>query len=1701
MATDIEASLQPGLILRMSPADFVSHLRAVVASAPAGKHDATVAGITSQLQSHVHSNAIPPILFTLWLPMALPVLPQLLKDVLGDNDSNGVRKAGRQELHRAHKKRNWSENGWEALGGIEGIRSLFNNLSASDTYPLVMAIAASARSRGPAGDEAVDYLLAALTDENSGMRQLELNDVARLLLSCSTPFVIKWLQKKPLPSFPLQMVFKSLVANRLDLARNIATGAVKVHPKIRSYLVANLPPKLMWSPVPYKPKYTPVELSPKSLPGTHFCVDLLHSFQDEQMLKAGLSTTSILSLVKIAEEHAIRHKTPFDDILSLLQVGLATATIQVEKLEFDLSSPRSIPRLVELLHYWSIAKYPDYIPNCSINHQKYPLAAPSHPSRPNAKHQAALEKLIVHIIKSVPERYIPTSQISSSISRLFEQLPIQKFAPAAKLPLIKLIYRHISTVQVDLDSPNLTIEEFQRINLDSLIMTTIPSSDSKWLFGRLPDVTAAETLIYFGTTSSQWGRIDADTPWWYTYGQLKMTWEVEDAHPGDSLRETRRLLEKVKREAEKSRDPDARADWASKAANMAIRSKNVGILKDVTAWSSRYKGDYAVYLVIARTLMRAAASHILSCAEFPQNRQPTSLSALKALVDEANSLLLLHIEAALQYLREPSYQASIYHGFGTLLSLVFNERIDGVKSLGRLGLGSESELLAILIEPMMPILTLYDETALADGNEPLQWAIPKGPLGKNSFFKPNRLSALPFLDNVARRRDKLWEKYRIKKNDLVATLGKGWPKGLPIQSLLPDEKWMAQAVANPKAAPFVAERVRNVVFCDSETALAEIPRDTDVIGPYVDSIVVAFRSYVGSGSSAEVLERLQHVWDHYSHVIPAAAEHIEMVKYHLKKIASAAGLHEWLKEDVAPPIPPSLPVSDNNSGADLEPVEWEPWPNGGGDDDDITEIDEVDEKPQIVLMCRFAAPKDVPSVGSWQHTFSKPTKWSPSKAEKPKQITWGYWVGELPTLSLSSRDAIVASAMLYLDTFAAGKNRLLSNQFPAGKLQPRYPPMYLDYEFLSEFGKSGRTRVYVNGAINALRKLKSIVPPLLLRDLANSMLNKLVDGMDSEGTIDVVLESATFKIISLISLTDQPHLASDLGLKVIEKIPSSSSWHRSVVSIGLSRRLSPTQVEKMLRKFSHLIIDSIKRQQESNGAKKADTSPDGDSPPKKTYLKVTTIKLLAELLQKGDLVSCDISLDILQSLFTASNHIDVKVAALSAIIELLGRNVRLGLEPDPKVYKTLVSFSAAAMGPDERSTVTEAEWLAAEKGGPLPKCNNDRPLLSLFLGAKSSIPEKLHEDYVRSVLYKILDESTRQHTRWMRIFLGRFKLSSKNAPTANFGPFIGDYADSLIRQWSDCISKDFLLSSRELSMSYLDCENLAYIDKRLKAMDPTLKETDAGMHWNDYLETRMDYSDAFYRIETLVTSKKLEPRFEDGITLEDAEEEYFQRVAIAAREPRHCPDGTPIVSLKPFEYAVRILLPKTDAGSIPERRRRLLERILADVRDLHSKTWPEGSSKKPPVLPSIWNLRCRLTMTSPLSELAERVNALCEECAQTSFAMNNYEQLVEATGTITTDSRVFLLLKLGETAQNEHETFAGCIKVQLVHHLLLQITSFATDKRGTEIESLLKSWLESSNENIRRIAFSEMERLGSSNANRPVSPFDDYSGSEDEDEW
>jgi len=124
----------------------------------------------------------------------------------------------------------------------------------------------------------------------------------------------------------------------------------------------------------------------------------------------------------------------------------------------------------------------------------------------------------------------------------------------------------------------------------------------------------------------------------------------------------------------------------------------------------------------------------------------------------------------------------------------------------------------------------------------------------------------------------------------------------------------------------------------------------------------------------------------------------------------------------------------------------------------------------------------------------------------------------LRKLPLPNKEALVVSAILFLDSLTIGSTRLLSKAFPENALRPRYPPLYLDYEFLSTVGKA---RGAAFAAVQVLQELVATVPPTLLRDLAHSLL-KTLNELPTTSTKYPELQNATFEVIALLPLSDRP---------------------------------------------------------------------------------------------------------------------------------------------------------------------------------------------------------------------------------------------------------------------------------------------------------------------------------------------------------------------------------------------------------------------------------------------------------------------------------------------------------------------------------------------------------------------------------------------------
>lgn len=1095
--------------------------------------------------------------------------------------------------------------------------------------------------------------------------------------------------------------------------------------------------------------------------------------------------------------------------------------------------------------------------------------------------------------------------------------------------------------------------------------------------------------------------------------------------------------------------------------------------------------------------------------------------------------------------QEPSFYAYNRRTVAQLFNEVVNARIDGVKMLSRARVATEAELAGVLLDSLLPIFLEYERLSLLEAHEDLNWEDVRGPLAgiyaPSHKRKPPR-HVLAFFDKLAKARDELWMQERIKHYPQVSSLSAGLPKGLAVQYLLPDRYWFARAIDNPEAAPYTAGRLREVLFCDSATAFTKVPSDTRFIGPFVDNLRSAVDFLIANDQNSIAMrkERVVSVWRHYSESVLSGPVQLACFKSWLAHIVES-DLKIAARAIEHPVLPFSAAIFDSLPDA-TEMVTWNPLPHGNNDGDGSsfsgTENENEKEESATILQYRLTA-GDV--WGSWkENKTQRPFPWHISKDLDPLSI----WKLDLDVKRLQLRDceALILSSLLFIDTYTGREEKLLSNHpFPQGTSnQPRYSRVSLDPEFVSAVAKKGNG---LRRAVEVIRRLAHIVPAAVLHDVTLALLERLVRLEQNSGDFTTIQETA-FHLIKIMHATDRPELAVDLFLKAFRDLPNSSSWHRHLPCGRLGRSLPATGAEAFVDSFADFLIEGFGGQKKRPSAEKRES--DTTAPvqtggqatlapsKKKPFVKITTVKILAQLLATANFISPAKAVDILRSLFHVGGHIDVRVAVIQALLHIMRST------PDSsninEAYKVLVSLAPIAARPNERVRVTEEQWLAAESGeGDLPEVSPDRPLLELFTQKASRLlPERFHQAYVRDAVLPLLEESTKQHNRWMKAFVNRIELTPAEASVEDFGPFDTDLVYSIWRFWPHYyFPKSFLRSHhRARTLRYIDCRVLENVSKKLAAQNASWEVTNAGMHWRDFFKGNVNassFSCPLWLLKTTLDSptKKKEANNPpddtagDAITEEDIENEYCEQAAILLRNPysvKYVDSTTFEVSLKsfvsvlfhvhPFRKESAQTQPKTteeqerDSQIVITRFKRMTRRIIDDVESIRSDpTWSTDPSfdRKPPVLPP------KLQLETFLLEYPH-VTVLLDTTVPTDNGNNNNRYDKFTSGIIslihksTTDPSclqyletamnyvrnpdiVSCALRLGDVPVEEHVELVGAWRVKLartllgklgsvdVSLLLAQVQNNEEGSDGVLVRALFEKWRGSLSEFVRGLGW------------------------------
>ena len=436
------------------------------------------------------------------------------------------------------------------------------------------------------------------------------------------------------------------------------------------------------------------------------------------------------------------------------------------------------------------------------------------------------------------------------------------------------------------------------------------------------------------------------------------------------------------------------------------------------------------------------------------------------------------------------------------------------------------------------------------------------------------------------------------------------------------------------------------------------------------------------------------------------------------------------------------------------------------------------------------------------------------------------------------REGLIVSALLYLGSKLDVS--LLAQPFPTAS-DVRYPGLWLDGDFLQ------REDLYSTRALEVLRHLLPTVPPSLLLKLTRNALDKLFEASDDLAPAKLAeIESVAFRLLSLLVDSDRPHLATDLVLKTVIERPDASSWHRKFLSITMLRRLSASKAKVLLQSFAEAVIKRMKEQSEA--PKRITDTIASSKPALKPYIKITTVKYLAQLLDHVDFIPASFALDILSELLQAATHIDIRTAIVESLLATLAEckdddSVALG----ERIISVLERMIPIASGMDERCQLTEDDWKKVEIEGRLPEVYEegtgplDRCWPPILRSLALSTEEKtwvsvggLEKDWMDLIMTRImipiLKRSTENNTRWIKIFLAKYGLDfeSLDLPLLPVKPIF--FTEVLENHWDNVPSTLMDLYQRWILFNISPPPQIAALNKTL-LNDPTLRNLQDSKHW------------------------------------------------------------------------------------------------------------------------------------------------------------------------------------------------------------------------------------------------------------------------------
>ncbi|CAO2654079.1 Nn.00g108120.m01.CDS01 [Neocucurbitaria sp. VM-36] len=1268
-------------------------------------HHLPVESITTQLLQAIERGSIPSLTFAPWLGVSKS--PAVIHTALKQNKSVLVRKLGIKQLRHDLSSPRWKET-WDGIGGTAGILDIFHDLSVIEVRQACKAIGGCAKGKElKEKRKCYTDLFMALHPSafpDAEVKTIDSRPLGRyyglLMPACSEELVDKavssnlegvWLHTRgqDLLYYHSESMRRKQLQNLWGDRTNVSSRQI-LKSLIKEYPSASTQERGFSASM-------------------EFALTVLHT-----LAGSGKSQVEddffIDDIVRPLLKRAIKKHARWETIYEIVDLTM-------QYLEAHPTAGKEITDMVD-----------------DVRH----LVAQCWSRKPQLfeKH---LRRLCSHPIFGTA-----TKNKLQDWNGFFERI-----MPARCYALLKLVFKESTGLDLDNDADLKHVKG----SLDDYLLSNLNTEEASSLFARLRDVRGDEDLVQRGkpdsilSISANVG--DTGDPDLYQIVLQCRNGKAQEAEENAAI-----YLQARKKKASSASQPEIRGFNAKSALFAAIGSGSLVIYQETIEWSKLFLRDPLAVSEMYPQWCPKETSRLLSGIPEPL-QSLSSLSDLRQRVEKGNSILESMFDIACMALGEPSFSVRDWQGTLDLFISVIQQRIDLSPKLKKLHKASDEDLYHSLWDSTIPMLISIEEKANQEDAEKLGADDLRGILGgalyANIELKPEVLSTMTFLDNLAKERDSLWQKLRPKVYPTVAALPAPFPRGLPIQHLT--APWVLNVENLENCVPYLASRVKAAVFPDPAATQHAVPTDDEsqkAIGVFVDSYYYALQLHLPKCLPTGKMElRVKEAWNFaIGSLSQGRMDGSEALRFWSNQ--KPEYLKAWNKQKpeylkVWPPKDvrekhatwPLIPESGNL----LEPQEWNPFASGRPN------LPARDLGEPTYMDLSLAVLDNTPYHPTIRHRIESVVPEIPAREV------------EMDTIWNSSRkmgEGGVLSALLYLDTRYVSDHYLLGSPFPSED-DPRYPCLYLSDEFLSS------DHLYPMTAVRNIRGHLDATPPALLAQLAQNIIQAL-DTANSDATSNayIILHEVAMLLVVRLGESDRPQLATELAIRTVLDRPKSSSWHRQLLKPSLLRRLSASEAQACIEAFADQVFDRLPAKDsevESCRDEHSDTGSEfGEQSSEKPFVKVTTQKFLAQLLQGTGVVGEEYAFSVLLSLHKKTSHIDVQYSVVKAFLEMLQSG---SPAISTKVLAALERMLPLAGGLNEREPVTEADWTRCEETLTLPDLQegvSDSPILAALISHFCNAPNnaRLLQSFIDRIILPTLMSLKQQMVRWVTLFLRKY---------------------------------------------------------------------------------------------------------------------------------------------------------------------------------------------------------------------------------------------------------------------------------------------------------------------------------------------------------